>query len=166
MWTKANRLLLNPIKTLQMREEKKESHKRLPWMPGLNMFFGGFFSEAYSNVSISEILHFHSGIRSAVVKPCICPWLYQVRLTDSKQSLALIDHIDPTLISLYVAWPLTSFSLSFLSDSITASLQERLRASRSHEQTATLTPAAGSRHCNYVRPCPLCFHPFVYRGKN
>lgn len=100
-----------------------------------------------------------------MLKSCICPWLYQARLTDSKQSLALIDHIDLTLTSLYVVWPLMTFSLSFLSHSITASLQEMWRASRSHEQTdaATLTPAAGSLRCNYVRPCPLCFHSFVYK---
>lgn len=136
MWTKANRLLLNPIKTLQMREGKKRSHtsRCLHCL----IYLSSYFTEAYSIFSISEIIHFHSGIG------LFCSEVMHLSLTLSSEAdwfQAIIgsywSHWSDAHLT-YVVWPLRSFSLSFLSDSITAALQETLTAIYSHEQLQRL----------------------------
>lgn len=136
MWTKANRLLLNPIKTLQMREEKKRSHtsRCLHCL----IYLSSYFTEAYSIFSISEIIHFHSRIG------LFCSEVMHLSLTLSSKAdwfQAIIgsywSHWSDAHLT-YVVWPLKSFSLSFLSDSITAALQETLTAIYSHEQLQRL----------------------------
>lgn len=171
MWTKANRLLLNPIKTLQMRKEKKKSHKPLPWMPDLNIsiFYWNILKlhdilncpfPQWNQVGYSEVMHLSLTLSSEA------DWFQAI-------IGSYWSHWSDALLT-YIVWPLRSFSLSFLSDYISASLQKKKKwklNTASHQLqwtvavTLTTTVALGSPQCNSVGYRCWCFCFFVYKKK-
>lgn len=158
MWTKANRLLLNPIKTLQMREvEKKKERNHTSHCLECLIWTSLYLSQAYaasvylkSSISSAQsggVQRSHAFVLDFVKLSSVIPQA----IIGSYWSYWSDAHLT------YVVRPLRSFIRSLLSGCISASPARQLRPLPAAVNTAV---ALGSPRCEQVglRPfmSPLC----------